>query len=205
MAERDSGNVVLMSAAQAAMRDAFLGWQCRLRQLAMRQGAGRPTSGMRPLVTVQGEAQPLGQITVLIVRQAPEQSTAQFRYAVKRTLDPVERWEAAVTSMQASYFQQPGAFSDTLTALFGQGSEAAEWLVLAGKARLDFEQYSQRFRLPCTVRALAERHPFHQATYWHNHLFNPNMPAAVRVLAFQPDWAHAEADPPVPSVAQMRG
>ena len=30
-----------------------------------------------------------------------------------------------------------------------------------------------------------------QATSWHNHLFNPNLPPAARILAFTPDWKHA--------------
>jgi hypothetical protein len=47
------------------------------------------------------------------------------------------------------------------------------------------------------VRALTEDDPAYQATYWHNALFNAGLPGAVRVLGFQPDWALAEADPPV--------
>ena len=33
-------------------------------------------------------------------------------------------------------------------------------------------------------------HARYQATYWHNRLFNPNRPAAVKVLVFTPDWPH---------------
>ena len=198
MAEDLSATVVHLEAAQAKMREHFLGWQCRLRQYAVRQGDGRPTAGMRPEVTVNGDAAPLGQITVLIVKQAPEESTAQFRHMVRKTHDPVQRLESALKTLQATYFQYPREFSDTLTALFGPGSQAAERLVRTGRCRLDFEQYSQSYRLPCQVRRLAETEPAYQATYWHNSLFNPNLPSGVSILAFTPDWAHAAAEPPVP-------
>ena len=43
-------NVVLTDAAAQQLRDDFLGWQCRLRQLSARQAGGRPLDGMRPKV-----------------------------------------------------------------------------------------------------------------------------------------------------------
>lgn len=194
---QDETTVVRLEAAQAQLRDHFLGWQCRIRQMAMREGAGRPTAGMRPSVTVGGESGPLGAITVLIVKQDPAETTAQFRHTVLRTHDPVERWEGAVKMMQAAYYQRAREFSDQLTALFGPNAEAARRLSMTGACLLDFEQYNQRYRIPCKVRALAQSEPAFQATYWHNHLFNPNLPGDVTVLGFAPDWAHADAEPPI--------
>ena len=52
MAEKPD-NVVLTKAAAAALRREFLGWQCRLRQMAARESGGRPSSGMRPRVTTR--------------------------------------------------------------------------------------------------------------------------------------------------------
>ncbi len=192
------GQVVRLEAAQAALRDHFLGWQCRLRQLAVRQAGGRPTTGMRPELRLAEDGPPLGTITTLILRRAPEETTAQFRHMARKTQDPAERYDAALKMLAAAYYQRPREFSDQLTALFGPGSEIAERALAARRCRLEFEQYSQRYTLPCTVRALAEDDPAFRATYWHNALFNPAMPAGVRVLAFQPDWARAEAEPPAP-------
>ena len=198
MASDETANrVVNLEAAQVALRDAFLGWQCRLRQLAVRQGGGRPTMGMRPLVTLDGDAEALGQITVLINKADPEDATAEFRHMARKTHDPNERMKNALKHLQAAYFQRPREFSDVMTALFGPGSEAAGRLATTGACRLNFEQYQQSFEIPCSVRRLAEREPGYQATYWHNALFNPNLPGKVEVLAFSPDWAHAGAEPPV--------
>ena len=189
-------------AVQAALRDHFLGWQCRLRQMAVRQAGGRPTSGMRPEVRLAADAAPLGAITTLIVRREPREATAQFRHLVRKTQDPAERHDAALETLAAAYYQRPQEFSDELTALFGPPPGAgppglADRLLAAGRCLLDFEQYSQRYRLPCAARALGEDEPAFQATYWHNALFNPALPGGLRVLGFQPDWARAEAEPGV--------
>ncbi len=191
------GTVVHLEPAQAALRDRFLGWQCRLRQMAVRQAGGRPTSGMRPEVRLAAGAEPLGAITTLIVRREPREATAQFRHMVRKTQDPAERYDAALATLAAAYYQRPQEFSDELTALFGPAPDLADRLLAAGHCVLDFEQYSQRYRLPCAARKLGEAEPAFQATYWHNALFNPALPGGLRVLGFQPDWARAEAEPGV--------
>ncbi|MCH7795483.1 MAG: hypothetical protein IH900_10150 [Proteobacteria bacterium] len=199
MGERGAadGTGVRLEAAQAALRDHFLGWQCRLRQMAVRQAGGRPTSGMRPEVRLAEADKPLGAITTLIVRREPREATAQFRHLVRKTQDPAERYDAALETLAAAYYQRPREFSDELTALFGPAPGLADQLLAAGRCVLDFAQYSQRYRLPCAARNLGEDEPAFQATYWHNALFNPALPGGVRVLGFQPDWARAEAEPGV--------
>ncbi len=194
----ETGQVVRLEAAQAALRDHFLGWQCRLRQLAVREAGGRPTSGMRPELRLGPDAPPLGAITTLILRRAPEEATAQFRHMASKTQDPAERYDAALKILAAAYYQRPQEFSDQLTALFGPGSAIAGQSLSAGRCLLVFEQYSQGYTLPCRVRALAEDDPAFQGTYWHNVLFNRALPGGVQVLGFQPDWALAVADPPAP-------
>ncbi len=194
----ETGQMVRLEAAQAALRDHFLGWQCRLRQLAVREAGGRPTSGMRPELRLGPDTPPLGAITTLILRREPEEATAQFRFMARKTQDPAERYDAALKMLAAAYYQRPQEFSDQLTALFGPDSEIAARARAAGRCLLVFEQYSQGYTLPCTVRALAEDDPAFQGTYWHNALFNPALPGGVRVLGFQPDWGLAVADPPAP-------
>ena len=184
-------NVVLTEQAAAALRDDFLGWQCRIRQLSARQSGGRPTAGMRPrLLSPRGDELAPG-ITVLIVEEEPAESTALFRHQYLKTNDPIERYEKIVEILAAGYFQHATAFSDAMTALFGPDSAVAAALLNHGGGILAFEQYAQAYRLPCRVAELATDDAFFQATYWHNRLFNPNMPPGVRILAFTPDWTHA--------------
>lgn len=193
MPSKPSENVVLMEAAAAALRDDFIGWQCRIRQLSVRQAGGRPTAGMRPQVlTLAGDLLSPG-IIVLIVEQEPAEGIALYRHQYLRTNDPVERYDKILDILAASYFQDPAGFSDVMTALFGGDSGVATRLLSHGRCVLEFEQYSQAYRVPCQVAELAAADDFYQATYWHNRMFNPNTPPAVRILSFTPDWSHASA------------
>jgi hypothetical protein len=183
-------NVVLNRAAAAAQRAEFLGWQCRIRQLAARTEGGRPSPGMRPRV-LSGDGTELARgIITLIIESDPEDSTQLFRYQYLRTQDPNERYDSMLEVLQGSYFQEPARFTDVMTALFAADSPlAAE---LAGqRCALEFEQYSQGYRIACEVTRLPEAHRLHQATLWHNRMFNPALPSGAQVLAFTPDWPHS--------------
>ena len=193
-------NVLHHATVQQALRRGFLGWQCRIRQYAMRQGGGRPTDGMRPSLTLAGGEEPITRVVVLIVQSDPDETTAQLRHFAKRTHDPAERFGNAMRFLSSSYYQNAEGFAEELTALFGAESKLATRLAADAACTLGFEQNRQRFVLPCTVRELPESHPYWQATYWHNRLFNPRLPGDARVLGFQPDWRHARADPALPGM-----
>jgi hypothetical protein len=177
---------------QAALCGDFLGWQCRLRQMAMRHDSGRPSPGMRPRITLP-DGRVLPPIVVLITKREPDEVTAQFRHMVLKTNDPADRYANAIRLLQAGYYQHPGEFSDVLSALFSPESSLSRALLEAGRGELLFEEHNQVFRVPADIRLLDESHPIFQATYWHNRLFNPAMPGQVDVLAFLPDWSQAEA------------
>jgi hypothetical protein len=189
--EQKPNNVVLTRAAAQALRAEFIGWQCRLRQWAARQDGGRPSNGMRPRITTPAGDELASQVIVLITEDDPGNTTQQFRYQYLKTQDPNERYDKVLEFLQAGYFQDPARFSDVLTALFAPGSELAARLLEDGRCRLEFEQAELGYRIPCAVTRLAAVHPRHQATYWHNRLFNDRLPPQVEVLAFIPDWAHA--------------
>ena len=190
----ESDNVIRMGPAAARLRDDFMHWQCRIRQMAMRDGGGRPSAGMRPAVlTEAGDALHPG-IIVVIHRIEPEHTTSLFRHQVLKTQDPIERWEKATEHMAAGYFQKHTEFDDRMTALFGPGAAISAALLNHARVLLDFAEYGQRFRLPVTVVEVPEHDPLYQSTYWHNRLFNPNMPAGVRVLCFTPDWRRTKME-----------
>ncbi|GFO81082.1 MAG: hypothetical protein A49_07090 [Methyloceanibacter sp.] len=59
-----------------SLKDRFLEWQCQLRKTAMREQGGRPAQGMCPRVLMQSGEERLPALTVLLAREAPEESTA---------------------------------------------------------------------------------------------------------------------------------
>lgn len=193
MVGKTGNNVVLTEPAAKALKRQFLGWQCRIRQIAVREGGGRPSAAMRPRVTAMTGDEIAPGIIVLIAESEPEESTSLFRHQFLKTHDPKERYGKALEILQASYFQQPALFSDVMSALFGPQSSIASRLLAHGRCVLEFEEYSQGYRVPCAVAALAEAHPFYQATYWHNRMFNPNLPAGIKILSFTPDWTYSLA------------
>ncbi len=190
----DAERIVRLEGAKQALMLHFVGWQCRLRQLAAREGDGRPSDGVRPEVRLP-DGTALGRVTVVLNRLPEHAMTSELRFAAQRTQEPLERWEAAVRLFQGGYFQQPQRFGDELTALFGPGSALAARLLAAGACELRFRQFGQAYALPCAPRRLAPGEHLFEATYWHNSLFNPRLPPKPEVLAFRPDWGTATADP----------
>jgi len=175
------------------LKERFLRWQCRVRQLAMRERGGRPDEALMPNLTRAGEEAPAGQIITLISKWGAYSRTAELRHLVKRTNDPSERRARALELFSETWYQQAREFSDILTATFPPASSGAAAIVAAERCTLDFAAYSQRFTLDCAVRALAPSHPLHQATWWHNVLFNPTLHPDTVVLAFEPDWERSHA------------
>ena len=170
------------------LREQFFAWQCRIRQLAMREDEGRPSPGMCPKLLSQNDEVLAEQIITLIIRGASEESTDFFRFQVQKTHDPKLVRERTLTYLQATHFHGPKEFSDCVTALFAEGSSLAENLVEGKKCILEFKQFNQGYRLHCSVEKLDFGDPEHSATLWHNRTFSPNISDKVGILKFKPDW-----------------
>ncbi len=184
-------------APDIGLRDHFLGWQCRLRQHAVRNYEGRPSAGMRPAVFAADGGPLSPALTMVLVETQPGETADRFRHIVRRTHDPAARRDEALRFLSSAYYQTPAKFSDVMTALLTVESELADALVAGTRCLLEFDQFSQGYRIPCDVAALAPGDPAYETTYWHNHMFNAAMPGVVRILAFTPDWRQATANPPV--------
>jgi hypothetical protein len=191
MGRGDRDKVILLEPAAVRLRDEFIAWQCRIRQISVRELGARPTQGMRPRIVGPDDAELSAGVVVLLNKAEPGDTIKLFRHQVLKTFDPAERYAKALEIMAAAYFQHPAEFSDSMTALFGPGAPLVGQLLALGRCTLEFSQFSQSYRIPCAVARLAESDAAFQATYWHNRLYNDAMPAGVDVLSFSPDWARA--------------
>ena len=191
--------VVRLESANERLRDRFMYWQCRIRQIAMRTGAGQPSPGMVPSVVVPSSHGPqaTGNIVTVLCRRPEHSQTMELQHIVRRTQDPAQRRDDALKLLAERYYQAAREFSTTITATFPPASGLASNLLAYESVQLGFEQYSQRYALRCEVRRLSLNNPLREATFWHNACFNPALPADCEVLGFEPRWAHCEADPPV--------
>lgn len=170
------------------LREQFFSWQCRVRQMAMREDEGRPSPGMCPkLMTVNDEVI-TDRLITMIIRGDSEESTDFFRFQVQKNHDPNEIRNKTITYLQSTHYHGPREFSDCLTALFGEDSSIADKLVELGKCVLEFKQFNQGYKLHCNVERLQHGNAEHDATLWHNRCFNPNLSDNVKILQFTPDW-----------------
>ncbi|MEQ9259448.1 MAG: hypothetical protein RIG84_10130 [Roseovarius sp.] len=185
------------SYSDSPLRMGFLRWQCRVRQMAMREKEGRPDNGIMPDVYLPGETEPLGAIITLISKAPGYSVTPELQHMAAKTNDPAQRREQALRFLSAGYYQNAGEFSDVLTATFPPGSQGAATIRAAERCTLVFEAFSQRFDLSCKVWLLAPHNTLHQATMAHNLLFNPTLPPDTVVLGFEPDWEASTSDPKI--------
>lgn len=168
------------------LKEQFVGWQCRIRQYSVRKDEGRPSPGMRPVLKVKDQT--VGQINVQVVKADEEDTTREFQFMVQKTQDPKDIYENAVKLLSEYYYQIPAEFSEELTAIYSLQSELADQIVEVDSCTLLFDQGNQIYTLNCATRFVEYEHKLHQATYWHNRLFNPALPGRVRVIGFLPDW-----------------
>jgi len=177
----------------------FLRWQCRVRQMLMRDRDGRPDDSVMPVLSIRSEdgaMVELGQVMTVLNRLPAHSMLPEFQHLSRRTFDPAQRREGALKLLCSTYFQQAQQFSDLLTASFGPESESALRIQRATYAVLQFDKFAQRVELRCKVWRLTQRNYYWQATYWHNGLFNPGAPSDAIVLGFEPDWSSSVARPP---------
>lgn len=178
---------------------AFVAWQCRIRQHAVRHTDGRPSLGMCPQL-MAGAGQDLGRFTSVLVKHNASADAAHFRQIYHSSRSPKERYEAVMTAVQSAYFQHPDEFSDRLTATFAWPSDRVRAILETRHGTVHFEQFGQRFSFPATFRQVQQSTPEWSATYWHNALFNSALPAQVCVLELLPDWTTAICEPAIPDL-----
>ena len=164
----------------------FMRWQCRLRMRAMRERDGRPSEGMSAGIYSLSGGEQQARINFLIVRRDSSDRSREFRHIVRKTPDPREWMKNGLRILAERHYQQAGDFEHELTALFSLDSQAAYALLKAGQCRLEFAEGSIAHGFDFDVRSLNQQDELFQATYWHNHLFNPTLPGKVRVLGFAP-------------------
>ena len=177
-------------------RAAFLAWQCRARQAAMRQRHGRPDGAAQPEVELPGAPGPHHKILTVLCRRPEQSQTPELVHLAKRNADPAERRDAAVRFLSAGYYQTWRNFTDTVTASFAPGSPFAHQIAECGACRLLYDALGHRFKITCRAARLGLEHPLRAATWWHNHLFNPSLHPQAEIIGFVPDWARSEAGTP---------
>ena len=106
----------------------FIGWQCRVREFALRNEEGRPNGGMRPQIELKNGEVVFPAATLLIIPDHPDQTIRQFRYMALKTQDPKERYSKALQLLAAKFYQNAEDFSGAMSGIFSRSSEEVEEL-----------------------------------------------------------------------------
>jgi len=175
------------------LKNTFLRWQCRVRQIAMRENQGRPDPSVAPTLSLSRNNEPIAHLVTVISKLPGYSKVSEMRHMVKSTHDPALRREKAVEFFSGGYYQKAREFSDTLTATLPPGTKQVKEIFSGKNCRLVFESYGQRFDLFCMISVLAIESPYFQATWWHNMLFNSCLHPDTIILGFQPKWAKSSA------------
>lgn len=170
----------------AEQYQSFISWQCRLRKLAMRERDGRPSDGMSAGIHAVAGGDEQARINFLINRANPADRTSEFRHIIRKTHDSSQWVKNGLRILAELHYHETDQFVNELTALFSHDSSVAYALLKAGQCKLRFAEGSIEHVFDFDVRSLDQDDELFQATYWHNHLFNPALPGKVRVLAFTP-------------------
>ena len=186
-----------VSQSQSPLCEAFMRWQCRVRQIAMREQEGRPSDAIMPGVILSRNDEPMGHVITILSKLPVYSRTPELQHICRSTNDPARRREKALQLLSESYYQKHREFSEILTATFLPGSTAAKALEEAGDCRLVFDAYSQMFDLRCRIIRLGNSHPNFHATWWHNVAFNPQLDPETIILGFVPTWETSTAFPEI--------
>ena len=173
----------------------FIGWQCRVRELALRSEEGRPNGGMRPQIALKNGEVIFPAATLLIIPEQPDQIIRQFRYMGLKTQDPKERYTKALQLLSSKFYQDSEDFSGEMSGIFSQDSVEVKLLEKHGNCIMEFQYQQQDFKIPCLVNSSRRNEPVYEFTYWHNYLFNPNLSPVVSILHFKPDWSKSVSEP----------
>jgi len=164
----------------------FISWQCRLRKLSMREKDGRPSTGMSAGIYAVSGGNEQARMNFLIYRRDSADRTSEFRHIIRKTHDSREWIKNGLRILAELHYHEIDQFENQLTALFSDDSPTAYALLKAGQCQLRFSEGSIEYVFDFDVRSLDRDDEMYQATYWHNHLFNPALPGKVRVLCFTP-------------------
>lgn len=178
----------------------FLKWQCRVRQIAVREHAGRPDESISPTAELPCGSARFQSIVTVICRKPEFSKAPELMHIAKRTNDPAQRLAEALKFLAAEHYQQPSNFSDTLVASFSPRSTAAAWMAEAGSCTLEFRAYAQRYRFSCAIRQLEVGDPIREEAWWHNLMFNRGLRPDAVMLGFDPDWHGSIAETVPPTV-----
>ena len=187
-----------MQTSADALRDHFLGWQCRIRQIAMRQDGGRPSAGMRPRVLDDRGPRALARADGADRAEGAGGKSGLLPLPGAEIVRPARDLRARAGVPAGGLFSAAEVFQRPADGGPAGGFAARRDTARGGDVCSGIRPVPSV--LPADLRGIraSAGDPARDATLWHNRLFNPALPDEVQVLAFRPDWAVRRQASPAP-------
>ncbi len=100
--ENPLGAVLGETFSDSALRKAFLKWQCRVRQIAMRENFGRPDDAITPALYLGQDEAPMGHVITLMNKAPGHSVTPEMNHMLAKTNDPAQRRDQALQFFSAT-------------------------------------------------------------------------------------------------------
>lgn len=159
----------------------FFAWQCRVRQVAMREQGGRPSRGMFARIEMPASCAGIS-VVFLLQREDAADYVAQFRYIVAASYDPQERRERGLQLLSSTYYQNSPLFLPVVTVVLAQDSLLVRGLLAAGSCRFLCDESGHAFSFSGEVTEAQADSDLCEGSLCHNRLFSQQH-SPQRVLA----------------------
>ena len=177
-----------VSDSDVDIKNTFMKWQCRVRQIIMRKNYGKPDASIMPNVLLNYGKIHLGEIITVLSKDITFSKLPEMKHISKVNFDLSKRREKAIQFFSEYYYQNYKEFSPVLTATFQPDSLGIRKIIKSTVCSLVFDAYNHNFKLDCEVELLKKEDHLYQATWWHNSLFNSNLHPNTLILAFNVNW-----------------
>ena len=87
-------------------QERFIKFQCRARQMIMRDNFGKPDESIIPKLYLSDQKDPICRIITLIHKLPEFSLLSELIHIAKKTNDPSQRREQAVKLLSSSYYQK---------------------------------------------------------------------------------------------------
>ena len=165
----------------------FVVWQCSLRQRNFRMFGGKPSEGTSALLLDSKTNAKIATIRSILIEHNCLNTAKMFKFMIKKTHDPEERFLKAIKFFSSEYYNTPQNFDGSFTATFPFNSDLIKKILKKKKCIVEFFERDTGFYFPVYISKLKKTDSKWMYTFWHNSFFNSELTSNIDILYFSPE------------------
>ena len=148
---------------------------------------GKPSEGTVALILDKQSNKIITKFRTILIEKKPLNSAKMFRFMIKKTHDPEDRFLKAVKLFSYEYFENPKIFNGAFTATFPYKSNLVSSILKKKKCNVQFFENNTGFHFGVEINKLKKNSSEWIYTYYHNLFFNPELNENIDILYFNPN------------------